>query len=219
MQEARSSTEAEKRLSAIECTLAVVRNASRCVCESCGGAITGAGFVEAEPELLMWHEECMDNQPIMDVHRTDEGNYAFSLAPQDAGEELMAVRVSDFGMIRSQAVGSATENATTETSQDQQGSASNIWRTALADALTIAERIGEQLRRASYEPSSWPYNLYPEEDRRHLLLESQEAAMELPRAIGEALRLFDGVIRMRGRRPDDAVDPDEAEAAKGPDPD
>ncbi|MDE0343849.1 MAG: hypothetical protein OXK82_11920 [Deltaproteobacteria bacterium] len=191
MNQSRSSEEAENRVACIARALAAVRSANHCVCYSCGRAITGGGFVEAQEDPPMWHEECFDNRPILDIHRTPEGHYAFSLVPPDAGEELMAVRISEFEMIRNPTSGSPTQDPAAESSPDPQGSPSKAWRTALAEALAKAERIGEQLRRASFEPSNWPYNLLPEEDRRGLLFASQEAATELPRVIGEALRLLD----------------------------
>ena len=196
MNQSRSSADAEKRVASIARAATAVRNASQCVCEGCDSTITGSGFVEEPFDPPMWHEECMDQQEITDVHRTDEGHYAFSDVPPDAGEELMAVRISDFAAIRNPMAGPPTQDPAAEFRSSPQGSPSKAWRTALAEALAKAERIGEQLRCASYEPSDWPVTSWPEEDRRGLLLESQEAAAELPRAIGEALRLFDDASKM-----------------------
>ena len=209
MNQSRSSADAENRVATIERAVAAVRNASQCVCEGCDGTITGSGFVETPFDPPMWHEECFDNRPILDVHRTPEGHYAFSLVPPDAGEELMAVRISGFATFRTPTTGSPTQDPAAESSRDPQGSLLNTWRTALAEALAQAERIGEQLRLASFEPSNWPVNIWPEEDRRGLLFESQEVAAELPRAIGEALRLFDDASKTSGRGPDDITDPEQ----------
>ncbi|MDE0368342.1 MAG: hypothetical protein OXP09_22580 [Gammaproteobacteria bacterium] len=215
MNQSRSSADAKKRVASIERAVAAVRNASQCVCEGCDGTITGSGFVETPFDPPMWHEECFDNRPILDVHRTPEGHYAFSLVPPDAGEELMAVRISEFATIRNPTSGSPTQDPAAEPSPDPQDSPSKTWRTALAEALAKAERIGEQLRLASFEPSNWPVNIWPEEDRRGLLFESQEAAAELPRAIGEVLRLFDDASKAWRRRPDDVTNPENDKALKG----
>ena len=72
MQKNRSKTEAEKCLAALKGALATLRNASQCVCDTCGGTITGAGFVDVQAEPIVWHEECLDNEPITDIHRSPE---------------------------------------------------------------------------------------------------------------------------------------------------
>ncbi|MDE0343881.1 MAG: hypothetical protein OXK82_12080 [Deltaproteobacteria bacterium] len=219
MNQSRSSADAENRVASIARAVAAVRNASQCVCESCGGTITGSGFVEVQSDPPMWHEKCLDNEWITDIHRTAEGHYADSGVPPGTEEQLMAVRVSEFSTIRNPAAGSQKQEPAAETSPDQKGSPSKTWRTALAEALAKAERIGEQLRRASYEPSEWPVTSWPEEDRRGLLFESQEAAADLPHAIGEALRLFDNASKASGRGPGDVTDPEKDKALSGPAPD
>ena len=113
-----SERESENRLAHIARAEAAVRNASDCVCDYCGGTITGCGFVDTSHNPFMRHEQCFDELMIDDIHRTSEGHYAYSLAPRDDGEVLAMVRVSNFGRLRSQAAGSPLQDSTATSGED-----------------------------------------------------------------------------------------------------
>ncbi len=72
-----------------------MRSSQPFVCARCGWWIVGPGVIETDDETNdhpeTWHEDCFAQERITDIHRTAEGNWAFSL-PEHLGEKLMAVR-------------------------------------------------------------------------------------------------------------------------------